>query len=1299
MLSRQSKQALGRLRMAKAQSPRAAREAVRGPLRLILPLAMAALLLFAFTPTASAEKAISGAGSGAGQTLSPEGVAIDFETGRVFVADTMNDRVEVFGPTGAFERVFGWGVKDGKNEFQVCTAGCREGIPGSGSGQFDAPRSIAVDNSPTSASRHSVYVVDDDNSRIEKFSPQGELELAFGSAGAGEGELSQVSSGHGISRILIGIGPAGTVYVADSLKAGGFTFYEPKFVRRLQKFTPSGTPIAPHIFFEEAEFAVSTFAVDSTGAFYTTLGRPLRKYDADGDLIREITPFEDFEDVGALALAVGPEDNLFAVSSETGSIVTVFEIDPVGDRLRRFGYASISAATTATAIAASPDPKAGGVYVGEGFGSLPTDGNRVVQIDLPPAGPLVFPKPCSTDPLGNVKATFNAEVNPEGKATTVRFEYVDQESFEDEGGFASPKTKVTAESESIGADFGLHKASIQATGLVPETAYRCRAIATNADAPGGNEGPEGTFLTREPFEILATSASGVGTEAATLNATVNPLGIPTDGYFEYVDDATYQADVAELGPGHGFDNAGRVPADPDELDFGAGEAPKGASTPLSGLASGTLYHFRIRVDNHLIPARVGPERTLRTFSPSASLPDNRAWEMVSPAQKNSADVGVPGIGFSNPEIVVPINAAATSGEAITYTSGTSFGDPEGAPAVNQYLSKRSAAGWAAENVSPFVSILHPLNDGLPYRGFSADLRFGAFVGGPPLTPEAQEGFENLYLRDDETGALQALTIEAPQTVPGTAFCSGYAGASADGTHAIFAGRGAMAGAPLGEGFNLYEWSAAKGLVLVSVFPDESPAPPDGGLVGVAKGTGFGAVGSNCTMNQAPIRHAISEDGSTIFWTYGGKYKSSDQPLFARIDGSETIQLDAKVAGEKNGGGGKFWAATGDGSKAFFTAPGKLTADAKAKGQFYRYDTESRSLIDLTPGTIAPEIEGVIGASEDGSYAYFVAKAALTGEEESPSHQKAKTGPGAHNLYVWHEGEGLRFIGALSEFDQYDWNTAPERFTARLTPDGRHLAFVSIEAQALSGYDNRISAGSGCQPFQLNKLNGDPHCPEAYLYDAEADTLTCASCNPSGSRPAGPAELPSWSNPYEGPRYLSDDGSRLFFESRDVLSAADQNGRRDVYEFEATGKGSCSAQSPTFDPASGGCISLISSGQSSDETYLLDASADGRDVFFTTRNPLVGWDTDENYDAYDARIGGGFPEPPILAPPCGGEACKPAPATPPGVSLPATSGFQGPGNPVQKPKPKKHQRKKHKRKSKHKAKMRNGRTGQERRAGR
>jgi len=1230
-------------------------------LRPLLTLAAAALLLLASASSAAADKVITEAGSEPGQTLNPGGLATHFETGRLYVADTDNNRIQVFDENGVFVKAFG--------------------KKGSGPGQFEGPRSIAVDNS-AGPDNGDVYVVDSGNGRIQRFGPEGEFKLAFGSNGTGEGQFN-----FDAGPVFVGVGPGGVVYVVDNLQAGS------EFEHRLQKFDSSGVLMPPQIVLSKGNLSIQGLALNSTGDLYITFqSKIIQRYDEDGNFVEEIEdPFEGPQ--GIYALGVGENDHLFLGSSELGANVSVMELDSAGNRVRRFGYGSVLYVVNVVV----PDPSGTGVYISEGFKS-PTEANRVVRIDFPPPGPLVVSKPCTPESLGNSKATLRAEINPEGKATTYRFQYISEADFQANGekfsglGVPNPADE-TAESAPIGSNFTLYEASAQATGLVPETEYRCRAIATNSDAPAGNPGPEGSFETKAPLEILETHVSAVGTEAATLNAVLNPLGISASGFFEYVDDAAFQAS--------GFATAAKAPAG-EPLDFGAGETPKLGSTGLTGLDSATTYHYRLVATDILINPKtvISTAGTFRTFSPAGTLPDGRAYELVSPALKNGAEVAIPGVagGLFNREISARINAAAGTGEALTYTSWTSFGeDAEGAPGASQYLSKRNPGGWGTENVSPRGFLKFPSDP--PYVGFTPDLGFGAFfTDEPALTPEAQEGIVNLYLRDNESGEIQALTTEIPQLSGGKIFCTNYAGASADGSRAIFAGRGAMTGtgAPLGEGFSLYEWSAADGLALVSVLPDGEPAPPVSPPLGAGAtdGTGFGAAGSSCTMDQGIVRNAISADGSVVFWHYGGKYKESKEPLFARIGGTETVQLDAKVAGEKAGGGGRFWAATSDGSKVFFTAPGKLTAGAGAKGQLYRFDTELRTRINLTPGAVAPEVQGVIGASEDATHAYFVAKGGLTGEEENGAGQKASTG--ANNLYLWQEGEGLRFIATLGAFDEKAWSTSPEGLTGRVTPDGRHLAFFSSETEALSGYDNRISPGAACQPGLENGLKGDPHCAEAYLYDAVADSLDCVSCNPSGSRPTGPSEVPGWTNPYEGPRYLSDDGTRLFFESRDVLSPADTNGKRDVYEYEVEGAGSCSEEAPSFDSASGGCLMLITSGQSDDESFLVDASSDGRDVFFSTRSILTGWDTNGSYDVYDARIGGGFPEPPPPPVPCAGEACPAPPTGAPPTPTAATPNFQGAGNPKAK-KPGRKARN-HKKKHKHQAKKRKG-AGQKQRSGR
>jgi hypothetical protein len=129
------------------------------------------------------------------------------------------------------------------------------------------------------------------------------------------------------------------------------------------------------------------------------------------------------------------------------------------------------------------------------------------------------------------------------------------------------------------------------------------------------------------------------------------------------------------------------------------------------------------------------------------------------------------------------------------------------------------------------------------------------------------------------------------------------------------------------------------------------------------------------------------------------------------------------------------------------------------------------------------------------------------------------------------------------------------------------------------------------------------------------------------------------------RPLSSDGRWAFFNSPDALVPGDVNGRVDAYEYDfETGR-----------------VGLLSSGRASSDSYFLDASASGRDVFFVTRERLVGWDVDASYDLYDARVGGGFPEPVIPPAACQGDACKTGAAVPVAPGAVASSGFDGKGD--------------------------------------
>jgi NHL repeat-containing protein len=1305
-------------------------------MRRVLSLASLAslLALLTFASGAQAFKVISTPGEGAGQTDRPDGLAVNYETGRLYVADTGNNRVDVFGPTGAFEKSVGWGVANGQPEFQDCgptatpsTAGCKKGVPGTGGGQFSSgsPTTIAVDNScflhepepltgaeceTFAPANGDVYVIDLANNRVQRFDEDGNFILTFGggvnqttggdvctaasgnACGAGADEFAEGAFSSS-TRMFAGVGPGGVVYVLDNFREG-----ESNRKYRLQRFEPNGALISPQQILKPAESIANSFAVQPNGDFYVvgSGGAGIREYEVGND-----EPIGEIDEVSGV-LATDSADNLFAGRAfpegipGTQSKRSIVQFDPEGNQVRRFGYGLVEQPPAGLAPYASAN---GDIYVSEA--TFSGKGSRVLHIDFPPPGPVLYPKPCETSFLGNTKATLRAEINPEGKATSFHFEYVDEKSFEDEGGWSSPEVKSTpesdlidSESEAVATDFVLHVASGEAgnpTPLVPETEYRCRVVAANAD-DAEVLGEDGAFTTLDPLEIGASWASGIGTETATLNATVNPLGIPTTAYFQYVDEATYLADTkqaeeeakspAEVAEA-GFLHATKAPAG-EPINLGAGESFKIASTSVSGLEPGGSYRYRVLATDVLIAPEgkevKGPTRALRTYRAGASvLPDGRRYELVSPAQKNNAEVVVgdatAGTGAITNEAYSPIQAGAGSGEAVTYTSWTAFADPESAPSTSQYLSRRAASGWVTESLSPFGSAA-PGAFKPPFRGFDDELSFGALEMGSPPYAGCPAARASLYLRESQSGALICLTPEAPDLSAHEGdLCLDYAGASSDGTRAFFAANASYpgTGAPEEAGVSLYEWSAAEGLRLVSVLPNGKAAIPNP----IPNfDSGFGVKGARCSTAEKVARNVVSADGRRAFWTYAplpskkeeGEGKTPATQLLARVNGEETIQLDKKVSGLGASGDGIFLAASVDGSKVFFSDQSNLMTGA-GKGDLYLYDfgDEETPLADLTPESLTPGsedagVKGMVGIGDDGSHAYFVAGGVLTGAEENEAGQRAEAG--ANNLYHWHEGQ-IGFVAVLGTelVDANVWASHPEDQHARVSPDGRHLAFLSTAAEELAGFDNTIADGEHCQLSSIEgqPLVGSPLCAQAFIYDADSEELICASCNPSGSRPTGPSKLPGWSNAFEGPRYLPDDGSRLFFESFDALLPQDENELRDVYEFELEGKGSCTSQSQSFDLLTGGCHYLISTGKSEDESFLLDASSSGRDVFFSTREALTGWDTNPNYDVYDAREGGGFAEP-VDKPICEGEGCKaPVPAPPAAQSSPGTATFEGPGN--------------------------------------
>jgi hypothetical protein len=483
----------------------------------------------------------------------------------------------------------------------------------------------------------------------------------------------------------------------------------------------------------------------------------------------------------------------------------------------------------------------------------------------------------------------------------------------------------------------------------------------------------------------------------------------------------------------------------------------------------------------------------------------------------------------------------------------------------------------------------------------------------------------------------------------------------------------------------------------------------------------GKEGKFAGIGEAGLRGVALDAGHLYYATQGEGDEIGRCNLELEECNKTYIDLEGAPNGLAMGTAHLFWATNGENSR-------------NTGNDLYRYEAQGDKLEDLTvlprgpeikPGEFenenGAEVQGVLGVSPDAKYIYFTANGVLAAGATRPPEKKEECkGPvkepsGKCNLYVWHDGQ-VSFIARLDEgglsigSDAFNWVGSPfhvlssssyRQRTSFLGNGGKVLVFRSQER--LGEYEN-TPHDAAC-----GELGGKPRpCPEFYRYDAEEPgRLRCLTCRPSGEDTEGGPRVGSIE--FSGlklvgaaaaypSRNLSAAGERFFFETAESLSPVDTNGQEecklvngtlaclDVYEWEAVGTPQCEEGSPGYSTLNEGCVYLISSGKSPFPSFFGDASEDGSSAFFFTRQGLVGQDKDELQDVYDARIGGGLPaQNPAPPNPCeSAEACH-GPASPaPVEGTPATPGFIGPGNVVEKrkPKPKKH---KHKKKAHHKKK--------------
>jgi len=873
-------------------------------------------------------------------------------------------------------------------------------------------------------------------------------------------------------------------------------------------------------------------------------------------------------------------------------------------------------------------------------------------------------------------ATLNGTVDPEGQPVgDCHFEYSGP-------GFTEASAPCVP---APGAGSGNVEVHAYLTGLQPSGEYDFRLIATNSD--GIAEGAAATFTTAPAVKLETGEATNIASTSATLTGTVDPQGAPiTECRFEY-------------GLEYAFDHTASCSPVP-----GAVSEEVEVHADISGLTPGQTYQFRlVAADSEgqstgaltvfttplAPPSETGcPNAAMRT-GPSANLPDCRAYELVSPPDKKGADIaGMPSR-----------TRASSDGSAISFMSTGVFADAQGTNIATEYMAVRTAApatsGWATHAITP--GNLEPTSTKEAtefveprYIGeFSSDLSHGVFFSNTALTSGSPDAAEvpNLYLRTDlrtpGSGSYQLLS-DCPGCaglLPHNAYKPESAGASADFSHVIFESSEPLTADVAAQGCtptfgsggscpdHLYEWADGQvslaGLVPPAGGTRCGAAPLAACVAAPNSRAGQGAANINFTPDT------ISADGSRIIFTVNTGGESNVGTLYMRVDNGKadarTVQLNAseRTTPDAVPSDAQYWAASSDDSKVFFATKDNLVDSDNTpenNADLYEYsvtpDAQGHHLTVVSADQVGTgaNVDGVIGASADGRTVYFFSTAQLVAGQPTATDGEL--------IYRWTDGV-LHYVAEANQSARRPLTGFSGRGTgwiygqpaARVSPDGNHLLFASQGTDELPHTGVSDTCGA----------THDQACIELFLYDATANngqgSVVCASC----AQPDGPAGADASFSSYldKGPASntsyldhpLSADGRFVFFDTSDALVPQDTNGVSDVYEY---------------DSLTGG-LRLVSTGESKFASTFEDATPDGSNVFFATAQRITGWDVDGNADLYDARVGGGLPEPPSPPLSCVGDACQPPPPTlndPTPASL-SFSGAENPGPTVKTPLKPKH----------------------------
>jgi len=1191
-------------------------------------------------------------------------IAVDQDTGNVFVSDSVNNRVNVYDGVGAFLYSFGFDVDatTAGTGYEVCPATdvCKAGLPGAGAGQIGAGEGIAVSASDGNSATGTVFLADSANNRVNTYGLDGSGPDSIGSSAVfGEGFPSHVA-----------IDSRGILYADNSTNNNQLERYDTLGVNAPIGFL---APIAVGV--NERQ----QVTIDATSGTYRLTFNGETTVDLAFDALgREggdgnIGPIDTVAEALRALPSIGPSgvDVSFGTSPYTITFQRDLGAKDVPQLLASngavplFGGAGASVTTTipgqpgligesTRGLAIDPDSDGGGadtdvLYAARGsviqqFGPLNSPGlsappsaeddrhntndvassprgiavepaaGRLYAASVGEAGSGVYvidntgPSPtASLNSCDNVTATSadcHAMIDPNGPpATRYHFEY----STDGVRWNSLPEVFLGTQQDPQAIDATLEPPPF---GLSPNTLYHVRIVAVRKFATPviSNE----LTLTTDPSPPLAETAGAPvrTTTTAQLNGRVTPRNSATTYRFEYGTDQTYGQST---------------PVSP----AGSGELTALVAEELTGLSPDTTYHYRLVAENGVGSPVTGADMTLRTLA-TEELPNqsdefpgppgsDRAWEQVSIAEASGNPVGV-SQAFSDDG-----NRAAYQifGGTPISTTGNFF---------STYFSERTPGGWQTSLITPprdqlvgsrWIGLFGPddlstmitLNVGFSTTGEDAIWRLG-----PAASP------------------INVFQAFAPQELVGDV----PFGVSGDGSRVVGFLRGGVldpAYPAAAAAINVYGFGSATPQLL-SLLPGNLVSPC--------------GVPHTFAKQQGLQTHWVSEDGSLLYFSSQdtgpcaapGVSGAPPAQLYLRdIGAGQTRLISAPPLSGPSCEAGLVKAIPG---AAFFATASRLEpADSEPASCFgdsndvYRYDTGAGSFDCVTcaiPG-FDVDVDGdspvQIAVAEDGSRLYFTTTKRLA-PGAPPNGQRA--------IYRVKVPSGdLAYVAPI-----VGGNIGTAQDSVDLAPDGSTLIFSS-DLAFLNPLGATTDNGGGLQ---------------YYRYDDADRSLICTSCPQNGSAPLDEVRpflyaLSQLGQPNK--HVLSADGDTFAFATPTPLSGADQNtpapGQNldsgiDIYEWRD------GRHLLITDGLTNWAVGAGNAGPSPE-----GISPSGRDVFFSANAQYTPDAPDANRRLYDARIGGGifFPTAP---PPCPLEVCQGTPRGAPDDPLPASAGFSGRGNVTQ-----------------------------------